>query len=67
MIHQNEIDESQRIAKSPFERDFWKNLIFRFKFHLHESMLQDANFIWLKKENKLEYEYFDLSITVINH
>jgi hypothetical protein len=30
-------------------------------------MLQDANFIWLKRDNKWEYEYFDLSITVINH
>lgn len=52
-IHQNEIEESQRIAKkSLLERDFFEK---KFKISLqipstYESMLQDANFIWLKKE-----------------
>jgi hypothetical protein len=32
----------------------------------YESMLQDANFILKKRDNKWEYEYFDLSITVIH-
>lgn len=53
IIHQNEIEESQRIAKkSLLEREFFEK-----KFNIsiqipssYESMLQDANFIWLKKE-----------------
>ena len=52
-IHQNEIDESQRIArKSLLEREYFDK-----KFNIsiqipssYELMLQDANFVWFKKE-----------------
>jgi hypothetical protein len=45
MIHQNEIDESQRIAKSPF----WERLLKKFNISIqipssYESMLQDVSF-----------------------
>tara|TARA_R110002126_G_scaffold89114_3_gene213125 strand:+ start:852 stop:1832 length:981 start_codon:yes stop_codon:yes gene_type:complete len=53
MIHKNEIEESQRIArKSLLEKDYFQK---KFNISLqipssYELMLQDANFVWLKKE-----------------
>lgn len=53
LIHQNEIDQSQRLADKPLlDRDFFMK---KFKISLkvpssYEAILEDSNFIWLKKE-----------------
>jgi hypothetical protein len=69
MIHQNEIDESQRIAKSPF-RAREKKFNISIQIPSSESMLQDANFIWLKKRDisgNMSILIYQLPLSTINN
>ncbi|MDG2431863.1 DUF4837 family protein [Flavobacterium sp.] len=72
-IHQNEIDESQRLAKkSLLKKDFFEN---KFKISLqipssYELMVQDANFVWLKKEiisGNTSVLIYQVPLSVINN
>lgn len=72
-IHQNEIEESQRLArKSLLKQDFFKK-----KFNIsiqipstYELMVNDNNFVWLKKEiisGNTSVLIYQVPLTVLNN
>ena len=72
-IHQNEIEESQRLArKSLLKQDYFEK---KFKISLqvpssYELMVQDANFVWLKKEiisGNTSILIYQVPLTVLNN
>ena len=72
-IHQNEIEESQRLArKSLLKQDYFEK---KFKISLqvpssYELMVQDANFVWLKKEiisGNTSILIYQVPLSVINN
>ena len=72
-IHQNEIDESQRLArKSLLQQDYFAK---KFKIALqvpsaYELMVQDTNFIWLKKDiisGNTSVLIYEVPISTINN